>query len=215
MIWSEFRAEADGELIADASVVIGLNASGQARQILELTPARVFVPDNARRELEIGKQFGHDDSALLEDLISAGLASYVGLDGAAITVYEALIDGSFGETLDDGEASVIALASVRGAVALLDERRARRICAARFPNVVQGCTAQWLLGAHALGAEAHQSAMIDALRKGRMRVPMEFVDGVVTLIGHEAASECSSLPRTARQLNATFPASTRSAGTSM
>jgi hypothetical protein len=72
-----------------------------------------------------------------------------------------------------------------------------------------------LLGAHALGAEAHQSAMIDALRKGRMRVPMEFVDGVVTLIGREAASECSSLPRTARQLNATFPASTRSVSTSM
>jgi predicted nucleic acid-binding protein len=201
MIWSGFRAEAASELIADASVIIGLNASGHARLILELTPARVLVPDNARRELEIGKQFGHDDSDQLNELISADLVRYVTLDGSAMTAYEALIDGSLVETLDDGEAAVIALASARGAIAMLDERRARRICRAQFPRVVQGCTAQWLLEANALETEIHVRAMLGALRKGRMRVPPEFVDNVVRLIGQEAAAECPSLPRMVRRAN--------------
>jgi hypothetical protein len=40
--------------------------------------------------------------------------------------------------------------------------------------------------------------MLNALRKGRMRVPPEFMSEVVTHIGIEAAGDCPSLPRVVR-----------------
>ena len=199
MSLSAFLADPNAALIADASVVIGLNASGHARRIIELTRRPVIVTDNAWHELAVGARFGHDDGKQLEMLVAAGLVERVALAGAALTIYEALIDGTYGETLDDGEAATIAVAAQRGAVAVLDEKKARRMCRQHFPNVVQGCTAQWLLGAAALDRTAHAQAMIDALRKGRTRVPPEFIDAVVALLGADAAAECPSLPRIARQ----------------
>lgn len=199
MSLSAFPADPDAALIADASVVIGLNSSGQARRVIELIERRVIVPDNAGNELTIGARFGHDDGAQLDALVAAGLVERLPLEGAAMTIYAALIDSTYGETLDDGEAATIALAVQQGAVAVLDEKKARRMCGQHFPHVVQGCTAQWLLGAAALGRAAHAEAMVNALRKGRMRVPPEFLDAVVALIGVEAAAGCPSLPRLVRQ----------------
>jgi predicted nucleic acid-binding protein len=199
MSLSAFPADPDAALIADASVVIGLNASGQARRVIELIERRVIVPDNAGNELAIGARFGHDDGAQLDALVAAGLVERLPLEREAVTTYTALIDSTYGETLDDGEAATIALAVQQGAVAVLDEKKARRMCRQHFPHVVQGCTAQWLLGVAALGGAAHAEAMVNALRKGRMRVPPEFLDAVVALIGLEAAATCPSLPRLARQ----------------
>lgn len=199
MSLSAFPADPDAILIADASVVIGLNASGHARRIIELTERRVIVPDNAGNELAVGARFGHDDGTRLDALVAAGLVERMALEGAALTTYEALIDGTYGETLDDGEAATIAIAVQYCGVAVLDERKARRMCAQHFPAIVKGCTAQWLLGAAALGPAAHAEAMVNALQKGRMRVPSEYLNDVITLIGPEAAGACSSLPRLVRQ----------------
>jgi predicted nucleic acid-binding protein len=200
MSLSAFPADPEAALITDASVVIGLNASGQARRVIELIERRVIVPDNASNELAIGARFGHDDGARLDALVASGLVELLPLEGAAVTTYTALIDGTFGETLDDGEAATIALAVHRSAVAVLDERKARRLCSQHFPHVVQGCTAQLLLSAAALGIPGQAEAMVNALRNGRMRVPPEFVDAVVTLIGQESAAGCPSLPRLARKV---------------
>jgi predicted nucleic acid-binding protein len=198
MSLSAFPADPDAILIADASVVIGLNASGHARRIIELTERRVVVPENAGNELALGAQFGHDDGAQLDALVAAGLVERIALDAVAMKTYEALIDGTHGNTLDDGEAATIAIAVRHGGVAIIDERKARRMCAQHFP-IVQGCTAQWLLGAAALGPPAHAEALLNALQKGRMRVPSEYLNDVVALIGSEAAGACHSLPRVVRQ----------------
>lgn len=199
MSLSAFPADPNAVVIADASVVIGLNASGHARQVIGMSKCQVIVPDNASNELAIGASFGHDDGVQLDALVAAGLVERMVLDEAALMIYEALIDGTYGETLDDGEAATIALAVQHGGVAVLDEKKARRMCGRHFPRVVQGCTAQWLLSAAALGKATHAEAMLNALRKGRMRVPTEFIDGVVALIGIEAAAACPSLPRLIRQ----------------
>lgn len=193
-----FHADPEAILVADASAVIGLNASGHARRIIELTERRLVVPVNAANELALGAQFGHDDSSRLDALVAARLVEQVALDGEALTIYEALVDGSLGETLDDGEAATIAIAVRHGAVAVLDERKARRMCAQHFPTVIQGCTAQWLLTAVGLGKIAHAEAMLNALQRGRMRVPAEYLSDVVALIGPEAAAACPSLPRLVR-----------------
>jgi predicted nucleic acid-binding protein len=199
MSLSAFPADPDAILIADASVVIGLNASGHARRIIELTERRIIVPENAGNELALGTQFGHDDGAQLDALVAARLVERMALDAVAMKIYEALIDGTYGNTLDDGEAATIAIAVRHGGVAVIDERKAQRMCAQHFPAIVQGCTAQWLLGAAALGRTAHAEAMLNALQKGRMRVPSEYLNDVVALIGSEVAGACPSLPRVVRQ----------------
>lgn len=199
MSLSAFPADPSAVLIVDASVVIGLNASGQARRLIELIQRRVIVSDNAYNELAIGARFGHDDGARLDELIAAGLVERSALEGTAVVIYESLVDGRFGETLDDGEAATLAIAVQRGAIAVLDERKARRMCRTYFPEVLQGCTAEWLLGASGMSRAAQAKAMLNALRKARMRVPPEFIDPVVALIGSEAAATCSSLPRIVRE----------------
>lgn len=196
---SVFLASPSRVLVADASVLIGLNGSGYARRVIALTSGRVLVSENAIHELRIGAKFGHDDGAQLDALIADGLVHPAPLGPSARTTYEALIDGSYGETLDDGEAATIAVAMELGGVALLDERKARRMCASLFPDVSRGCTAQWILAVAELGQADQANAMICALQKSRMRVPPEFVDQVVALIGAAAAAACPSLPRMARR----------------
>jgi predicted nucleic acid-binding protein len=188
-------------LIADASVVINLNATGCAAAIIGALPNRLAVPGAACRELEDGARFGHDDARRLEELIAAGLVEKIEVGAAGAAVFESLIDGSALTTLDDGEAAAIACAVERAGVALLDERKARRLCGAMFPAVTIGSTAALLLHdavAAALGARAHVEAFVMALQRGRMRVPPEHTDRVVALIGAERAATCPSLPRTLR-----------------
>ncbi|TGP85626.1 MULTISPECIES: hypothetical protein [unclassified Mesorhizobium] len=196
---SAFPAKPGSTLIADASVIIGLNASGHARRVLALTSCRILVPENASQELMLGAKFGHDDGAQLDQLVAQGLVEPIRLGQAALGVYEMLLDGTYGETLDDGEAATIAAAVELRAVAMLDEKKARRMCAKHFPDVIRGCTAEWLLHAQGLGSADQAEAMLNALQKGRMRVPSEFMGEVVTLIGVEAAADCPSLPRLVRQ----------------
>lgn len=200
MISSAFRAKPWVLLIADASVVINLNASGHARRIIEASGAHILVPTNASFELAVGALFGHDDGRQLDLLVAERFVERAELGDAALSIYESLIDGSRGDTLDDGEAATIATAVEHDAVALLDERKGRRVCRALFPALILGSTAELLLNAVSLGRDLQVEAMVNALKRGRMRVPPEFVQPAIELIGADQAASCPSLPRDARRL---------------
>ncbi|MBJ6126884.1 hypothetical protein [Microvirga splendida] len=199
---SKFFASPDAVLVADASIVINLNASGRAAEIIRALPCRVAVSGNTVIELENGALRGHDDGRQLRELIDAGAVSRVEIGAAGAPIYEALIDGSARVTLDDGEAATIACAIELGGVALLDERKARSLCAATYASLPIRCTAEILMheavGA-ALGAD-HIDAVVGALKIGRMRVPPEFVEELSQLIGPARASECVSLPKSVRRI---------------
>lgn len=185
-------------LVADASVAINLNATGCAPNIIRALPMPLAVTANALQELKSGLYNGHSDADQLETLINEGLVRLLPLTDGCTPTYEALIEGS--DTLDDGEAATIALAVEISGVAVLDERKARRICKARFPAVSMSSTAEMLMHeavAAALGAVAQIDAVHRALMQGRMHVPYEHIEAVVKLLG-DRALECSSLPRSAR-----------------
>ena len=104
-------------------------------------------------------------------------------------------------TLDDGEAATIAYGVEKGAIALIDERKATRICAERYPQLVVGNSFDVL--AHSavlasLGDGATAGAVFSALRFARMRVPPSALKWVVELIGPERAAICECLPRAFR-----------------
>lgn len=188
-------------LIADASVVINLNATARAADIIKAIPNPFLVTDNACAELEAGARNGHRDHAQLLELINAGLVRQASLGKASLPIYEALIDGSTVRTLDDGEAATIAHAQEISGVALIDERKARTLCANSFPGLVVACTAELLMHdaiAAALGAQGQADALVRALTTARMRVPPEHLDKVRAMIGAERAASCISLPKTTR-----------------
>lgn len=198
---SNFLSDPRTVLVADASVVINLNATGCAHAIITAFPNRWAVTANALAELVAGMRNGHDDARALQTLIDARVVDLVGLGDIGSAVYETLIDGTALRTLDDGEAATIGYAHEVGGIALIDERKAMSLCADRFPALSVISTVQLLLHEaviRTLGQEGHVGALIGALQKARMRVPPEQIGRVVAVIGERNAAGCMSLPKAVR-----------------
>ena len=192
--------ECAAPVVVDTSVVINLNATGCAEAILRSLPNRCVVVEDVLLELQIGRQTGRGDADALAVLIEQHLVEHTRLGDAGRSHFATLVTGSAAETLDDGEAATIACAIERSAVALIDERKAIRICAERFPNLAVGCTVDVLAQHHvqaALGPSL-ADAVFNALDRGRMRVPDSYGQWVVDLIGKERAAGCRSLSRRLR-----------------
>lgn len=189
-------------LIADASVVINLNATGRAADIIKALGSPFFVTENASAELANGSTKGHRDHDHLHELIDTGFVRILSMQSTGLRIYESLIEGSTAVTLDDGEAATIACAHEISGIALIDERKARTICRNSFPALPVLCTAELLIHnliAEGLGADGQADALVKALTIARMRVPPELLPPVTNLIGAERAASCLSLPKTARQ----------------
>ena len=197
MTWSNFLADGPVTIVVDTSVVINLNATGRAGDILGQSSYRFVTPEAVRAELVRGEQNGHTDAKAFEDLCSRKLIEIVELQTEGLQVYESLIDGSTARTLDDGEAATIGCAIDRSALALIDDRKARRLCADFFPSVRVGYTVEFLLSDAVrtiIGEAAQAEVIFQALTVGRMRVPIELLDHVRSIIGSDRAALCPSLP---------------------
>lgn len=188
-------------VVADTSTAINLNATGCAAQILRALPNRLHMADIAMSELEIDKRNGRQDAKLVAELAKSGLIVTTSLGSVGLNHFESLVVGRGKDTLDDGEASTIALSLELSGVAVMDERKATRICGERFPQLSVGCTMDIL--SHdavlaSLGKGALETAVFTALQDARMRVLPHYLDWVVNLIGRDRASLCLSLPRVNR-----------------
>jgi len=197
----------DAPVVIDTSAAINVIATGCAADILRALPNRLLAVDAVPAELEEGRRRGRPDAVLLNELVMAGHIGIVSLGDSAGQIFEEFVIGRAAATLDDGEAATIAYAAEHGAIAIIDERKANRICRARFPALARGCTLD--LFTHpgvldALGRDRLAGAVLNALRKARMRVLPHHVEWVVRLIGVENAAECTSLSRAARNARATF-----------
>lgn len=189
--------------VLDASVVINLNATDCATDILLALGGRTVVVDTVIDELKLGSETSRNDAAKVEDLVGAGALELVALGEAGYTHFAALVTGRASETLDDGEAATIAVAlEHRGAIVVLDERKANRICRERHPELPSMSTVDLFLhpavGAR-LGRARLANAVLRALLHARMQVPARHLAWVVELVGAEQAAHCSSLPRSIRQ----------------
>ncbi|MDE0333056.1 MAG: hypothetical protein OXL41_14445 [Nitrospinae bacterium] len=195
---SSFQISSRTVLVADASVVINLNATGRAIDIIRAQPGSVVVIDHTFAELAKGAQKGYKDAEKLQALIDYGAVRLVRLGEAGNRIYESLVEGSAQHTLDDGEAATVGYAHEIGGVALIDERKAQNICKTKFPNLVVAFTIDLLLHntvLEALGQQGQIDAIVSALRDARMRVPQHQVSMVIEMIGEEVAATCSSLPK--------------------
>jgi predicted nucleic acid-binding protein len=188
-------------LLADASTIINLNASGCAQEVIKALPNRLAVVDIVPAELELGRTRGRRDADLLDDLIKGGLIERVELGEGAEGYFEQLVVGPAALTLDDGEAATIAYAVEHGGIAIIDERKANRICAQRFPTLQVASTTDIFMHpdvARAIARESLAQGVMNALQLARMRVLPHHVEWVLGLIGSEQAALCPSLPRAVR-----------------
>jgi predicted nucleic acid-binding protein len=188
-------------IVADASAVINLNATGCASEIVTALPNRVAVVDVVMTELEQGRRRDRQDADLLNGLVAVGLIEIVSLGEPAVPHFEELVIGPAARTLDDGEAATIAYAIVHDAIPLVDERKANRICAERFPQLRVGCSVDMFTHPdmlQTLGRETLGEAVFNALNHGRMRVFPHHIEWVLALIGAERAALCRSLPASVR-----------------
>ena len=204
MLFGEWVAKPETALVMDASVVINLLATGWSKEILRAIPNSVLVVDTVRTELENGRQRGRQESDHLDQLISAKLVKVVDLGDVAEAVFEKLVIGPSQSTLDDGEAATIAFAVELGAAALIDERKAIRLCSTRFSRLLLDCSVGLLAHPNVfdrLGQESLSEAVFNALQFARMRVLPEYAKWVVDLIGPERAASCPSLQRSLRMHN--------------
>lgn len=186
-----------GSLVADASAVINLVASGAAHVILESLRVPLYVMSAVASELAAGKPRGWNSSERLATLVEAGLVEIVELNESSHECFESLVIGTAVNTLDDGEAATIAYARATEATALIDEKKAWRICASRFPELAVYATVELLTSAHVmklLGQDGVADAVFNALTVGRMRVPAKDHRRVVAIVGTERAKLCTSLP---------------------
>ena len=188
--------------VADASVAINLNATNCAATILDALPNRVVVVEEVAIELEAGRQKGRSDSDGLKTLVAAGQIEIVRLENEGLRHFAGLVSGPAEDTLDDGEAATLAYALQHHATAVIDERKANKICSERFGSLPTGSTIDLLAHAAiaaALGRAGLAEAVFNALFFGRMRVPTQYVDWVVNLIGQDRTRKCVSLPKSIRQ----------------
>ena len=198
---SSFLDKPQTPLVIDASVVINLNATGRAHEIIRAFPNPFLVTENAAAELANGARNGHTDSEALQELVRQRVLQTVALDPTDLAVYETLIEGHAAQTLDDGEAATIAFAVGGSAMVVLDERKARNICSSRLQGLNVFSTVDLLthdLVETALGKSGQIDAIVAALQGARMRVPTDKIAVVVALIGDANAANCHSLPKAVR-----------------
>lgn len=189
--------DAQALLVADASTIISVNATDCAKRVIKALPNRVAVVDVVSGELEEGRQRKRQDAELLKKLVDAGHVEIVQLDAKGEEYFEQLVVGAAQMTLDDGEAATIAYAVATNGIALIDEKKANRICGQRFPELRLACTVDIFMHTdvqNELGKDALADAVFNALCNGRMRVLPEHVAWVLGLIGVDRARLCTSLP---------------------
>lgn len=183
-------------LILDTSALISLTECRNATAIARSLASPTVIPKIVLQEFLDGVALGYGDAKELQNLIGYGTFQVVEFSDAGTAVFANLVSGPTAETLDDGESATIALAIQLDGVAVLDERKARKICRQRYPNLQIISTAELLLSdsvRNAIG-DRYTEAWTYALRDGQIRVPAEFVDTVVAIVGKDVASQCSCLP---------------------
>lgn len=190
-------------VIIDTSTAINLSATGFAGEILQALPNRAVVIDVVSAELEKGRTHGRHDADLLKELVASDLIQIKLLGESAEEIFENLVIGIAAETLDDGEAATIAYAVTQDEIAIIDERKANRICKEKFPSLRLGSTLDLI--AHpdvikTLGQQRVSQVLLNALQNARMRVLPHHVEWVIERIGVKQAALCTSLPRSVREL---------------
>ena len=113
----------------DTSVVINLNATTCAADIVGALPYDVVVVDVVQEELQEDRRSSREDAVLLSALVASQHIRIVTLNEPALRLFGELVAGPAADTLDDGEAATIAYAiATTQCLPLTSARRGEYAC---------------------------------------------------------------------------------------
>lgn len=143
--WMQSLSDQGTKVVADASVIIYLNSSGHAEEIFAGLACEFIVPEPVIVEIERGRSKGNKDADFLQKMLDSSIlrAGNLGLVGTAVN--DRLADKMVIPHVHEGEASVIGCAVEIFGNALIDDKRARRLCRNHVPALPIGSTAELLL----------------------------------------------------------------------
>ena len=125
-------------VVIDASTVINLNATACGPRILKaisiLLSLLTSCRENSSKTAAMVAMTGNWSPSLLRQVLSP----LRNLTISPSSHFEDLVIGRGDATLDDGEAATIAYGVEKGAITLIDERKAMRICGERYPRLTVG-----------------------------------------------------------------------------
>lgn len=176
---SGFKVNMSCKIIADTSVLINLNASGYRDIIFREFTGRMYTTNIVYDELQRGEsRKGYHDAAIIKDFEKKGIIKIVSLSEESQNIFKNLVYGSAPQTLDDGEASVIAYAYISDGIALIDEKKATKICKLEYPNLKICNTIDFLRQKRFLqkfGNKMIMESIINAKNNARMPIPYYFM----------------------------------------
>lgn len=164
--------------------------------VLSALDRTIIMDEHAMREVIYDPTTGASGTQALAALTTAGLITQSRLNTQAYEVFLELTGASPPSDLDDGEAATIATALQAHAVAVIDERKARRVIAAQQRSLALLHTIDLLSAdpvTEALTQQDLAEAVYSALRNARMRVPDECLAWVVSVVGDARIRTCPSI----------------------
>lgn len=187
-------------VVLDTSVMLNVLGSGHAETILGALQGRRIAVAVTSREVIRHPLEPRMSGDPLASLVTAGLVEKIPLPVEALARFVELTGADPPDDLDDGEAAALAAGETLGLPVAIDERKGRRIAAARLPGVAllsSGAIFADALVVSALSASL-ADAVFSALLHARMRILPEHEQWVHTLLGAERVAQCPSLRRRRR-----------------
>ncbi len=183
-------------LALDASAMLNLLATGCLPEILTAAGAKFVAVGPAIAEVRTHPIDRSNDP--MTPFLARRLPAPAALSPVGLETFISLVSAKAPDDLGDGEAATIAHAHDEGLGIVLDDRKARRICAVRYPalHVVSSVELFRLAEVEAaLGAARFRKAVFDALRLARMRVLAADDPWIRTLLDEAEIAQCPSLRR--------------------
>lgn len=184
-------------LVLDASVWINLLATGKMREILRAIPERKVIVHAAAGEVVRDPLNPRDKEPPLAQYLAEEILWSQALVDEMHDTFLSLVNASPPNDLGDGEAATLAHAKHTGSIAVIDERKARRIAVEQLKGIQLLSTVDLLRRPEvvsSLDSDLPQ-AIFSALTFARMRVLPIHRIWVSTLIGPDRAGQCPSLGR--------------------
>ncbi len=170
---SSLSVECHSTLVLDTSVIINLGFCRIGNQILQVIDNRFVITNRVAFEI-VGAVKGsiHAPSKKFkQELVDANILSVINLSLEEATFSDYLT--KMQDSIDDGEASTIALAAQRGFVPVIDEKRGRARASIELSNSTVGRSLDVILHptvrSHFDESEV-QEAVYFAMKNGRMHI---------------------------------------------
>lgn len=191
MTYSDFLANTS-TYVADTSFLINLNATSFSLEIIDkMKPSTIIITQQVYDELKNGQNSKYGDFDKINEFISKGFMKLQPLRSSALNIYENIVLGTAKYSLDDGEASVIACAVDLKIYAIIDEKKATRICREQYPDLKTFHTLD--IFKIYLNKPLIQNATQNALKGARMYIPKSRYDELKEIVGNNFMEECSCI----------------------